>query len=219
MILSPNRRTAMFDNAAHLLEFLHFACHPDRQSVLSEREHQTRAVTQTFQAAAVLIPFEWQAQQPKVWLTRRSGQLRHHGGQIAFPGGKCDAADGNSAVATALRETREELGVAAHAWDIVGQLRPCYLPSGFVVNPVVALRRLADPWQPNPDEVSEVFSVPLSLILEPRHYQTRHVRHGEHKLTVHSLPFADYDIWGATAGMLYHLAQSHQQWQQQDIAT
>ena len=202
----------MFNSLAQLSDFLDFACRDTRPSALSQRELLARSLPLRFQAAAVLMPFDWQDGQAQVWLTRRSAQLRQHGGQIAFPGGKCDAEDGGSATATALRETEEELGIGQHNWQIIGQLRDCYLPSGFVVSPVVALRRAPLPWQPNPQEVAAVFAVPLSKVLAQQAYQARQVQYQEHDLTVYSLPFEEHDIWGATAGMLYHLAQTYPHW-------
>ena len=201
----------MFNSLCQLTDFLDFACRDTQASALSQREILARALPMQFQEAAVLMPFDWQHGHARVWLTRRSKQLRQHGGQIAFPGGKRDAEDGN-AQATALRETFEELGIGHDNWRIIGQLRDCYLPSGFVVSPVVALRLQDLPWHPNPHEVDEVFAVPLSQVLDHQRYQARQVYHQQRQLIVYSLPFENHDIWGATAGMLFHLAQVYPRW-------
>lgn len=202
----------MFNNPEQLIHFLDFACHNRHPSALYERETQIRTLPLHFQAAAVLMPFDWHNGDACVWLTERSMHLRQHRGQIAFPGGKCDA-DDDGAEATALRETAEELGIGHDNWHIIGRLRDCYVPTGFVVSPVVALRRRPLPWQPNPHEVAAVFAVPLARVLDPQHYQTQQIQYHQHNLTVHNLPYAGYRIWGATARMLYRLAQIYPQWQ------
>lgn len=204
----------MIDTAEELRAFLHFACHRPPASVLGERARIVAANGANFVPAAVLLPFEWRNGSACVWLTRRSDTLRQHGGQVAFPGGKTDPEDAD-AVATALRETEEELGVAADNWQIVGLLDDCFLPSGFVVKPVVALRRGTQAWRPNPAEVAAVFALPLQHVLDAARYRSESVRYGEQQLTVYDLPYSEHRIWGATAGMLFHLAQNYAHWRRQ----
>ncbi|WP_066567726.1 CoA pyrophosphatase [Snodgrassella sp. CFCC 13594] len=153
----------LFTDQNHFRDFLLYACrHVDGD--LPERARLVQTLPLRFQAAAVLLPFDWHHGQPQIWLTTRSQHLRHHTGQVAFPGGKADAQDASS-VATALRETEEELGASVHQWDIIGQLPDCYVPSGFVVSPVVAIQKEGLVWQPNPAEVDNVFAVPLACAL------------------------------------------------------
>lgn len=202
----------MITTLSELTDFLSFACQNTHHTSLGERSKLAETMAVPFAPAAVLLPFEWHDNQAHIWLTQRSSQLRQHGGQVAFPGGKCDYTDAN-AIATALRETEEELGSAAEHWQIIGQLQRCAIPTGFMVHPVVALRRMAQPWQPNAQEVASVFAVPLSYVLDLALYQTRMVEHWGRAFTVYNLPFEQYDIWGATAAMLHHLAELYAYWE------
>ncbi|WP_051940273.1 CoA pyrophosphatase [Stenoxybacter acetivorans] len=201
-----------FQSRRGLTQFLQFAC--DNSHLLpDERTQLVKQLPLRFQATAVLLPFDWQDNgNACVWLTQRSNHLPHHAGQIAFPGGKVVAED-SSHLAAALRETQEELGVSPENWQIIGQLPVCYLPSGFAVTPFVALyqSKSADSpvWQPNPAEVTAVFSLPLHIALDTQHYRTEMVVHQQYRLPVYHLHFEQYDIWGATAAMLYQLAQNN----------
>jgi len=155
-------------------------------------------------AAAVLIPIVMHAQ-PTVLLTQRTAHLSTHAGQIAFPGGKCDACDANAAAA-AQREAREEVGLAAEDTEVLGEL-PLYITgSVFLVTPVVALVRPGFAIDINPYEVSDVFEVPLAYLMNPvnhRHHEVMWQGVLRHWL---SMPYHDgvqeRFIWGATAGML-----------------
>ena len=201
----------MMNTAEELTAFLHFACHRPTVSALRERARALADLHADFVPSAVLLPFEWHDNQACVWLTQRSETLRQHSGQVAFPGGKADPEDAD-AVATALRETEEELGVSSDNWHIVGLLDDCFLPSGFVVKPVVAVRRGRQPWQPNPAEVADVFALPLSYALDASRYRSEWIQHGQRRFTVYNLPYPKRRIWGATAGMLFHLAQNYSHW-------
>lgn len=201
----------MLHTAAELTAFLHFACQRAPVAALQERASLAEDSAAVFVPSAVLLPFEWRQDHPCVWLTQRSNGLRRHGGQIAFPGGKADPED-QDAVATALRETEEELGVSADNWRIIGTLDDCFLPSGFVIKPVVAMRRGTQPWRPNTAEVATVFAVPLTYALDSRNYRSEIHSHRQHRFTVYTLPYPEHHIWGATAGMLFHLAQAYSHW-------
>lgn len=151
--------------------------------------------------AAVLVPLIDRADGLSVLLTRRTDHLHDHPGQIAFPGGRCEQGD-PSPVHTALRETEEEIGLARIHVDVLGTL-PRYLTgTGFAVTPVVAL--VSAPFELRLDafEVAEAFEVPLDFLLDP-------LNHRRHRLEVRgkwrefwAMPFGDYYIWGATAGMM-----------------
>jgi 8-oxo-dGTP pyrophosphatase MutT (NUDIX family) len=157
--------------------------------------------------AAVLIPLVMRSQ-PSLLLTLRTQHLSTHSGQIAFPGGKVDASDAN-AIAAALRETHEEIGLAAASIEILGQLPVYSTGSAFAVTPVVALVRSDFTLQPNPNEVAEVFEVPLAFLMNPAHHQHHQMLWQNSHRHWLSMPYHDGTterfIWGATAGMLRNL--------------
>ena len=104
--------------------------------------------------------------QPTVLLTERASHLNNHSGQIAFPGGKADPED-TDATATALREAHEEVGLERHLVQVIGQLPVYVTVSAFIVTPVVALVAPEHQLRPDPNEVSDVFEVPLAFPNEP----------------------------------------------------
>lgn len=156
--------------------------------------------------AAVLFPIVQRAGGQTVLLTQRTAHLRDHAGQISFPGGRVET-DDPSPVHTALRETEEEIGLARDHVEILGFLPEFYTGTGFRVTPVVAL--VIPPFElaPDPFEVAEVFEVPLAFLLDP----TNHQRHSVHYRGVlrhfFAMPYGEYFIWGATAGMIRSLSE------------
>ncbi|MEO0486799.1 MAG: CoA pyrophosphatase [Pseudomonadota bacterium] len=141
----------------------------------------------------------------EVVLTKRSPQLKHHPGQIAFPGGKQDDTDADL-LACALREAQEEIGLDPARVEPIGTLPSHETVTGFQVSPEVALLTREQPFTPSEGEVAEVFRVPLSHVLEPENFLIQGriwqgaVRH------YYVVPFGPYYIWGATARMLRGLA-------------
>ncbi|WP_372603829.1 CoA pyrophosphatase [Actibacterium sp.] len=155
--------------------------------------------------AAVLVGISLYHDTPRVLLTKRSSRLKHHPGQIAFPGGKKDDSD-RDLVETALREAEEEVGLPADRVEIIGSLPTHETVTGFTVTPVFGLISDAFPLRPERGEVDEVFTVPLSHVLNPDQFviQSRHWRGlRRHYYTV---PYGPYYIWGATARILRALA-------------
>ena len=157
--------------------------------------------------ASVLIPLVMR-DRLHVLLTQRTMHLSSHSGQIAFPGGKTDAGDADS-TATALRETEEEVGISSEFVDVLGVLPTYTTGSAFIVTPVVALVRHGFSVRPNPDEVADVFEVPLDFLMDPanhRHHMFKLAGQTRHWL---SIPYMDAGterfIWGATAGMIRNL--------------
>jgi len=156
--------------------------------------------------AAVLFPIVLHDAGHTVLLTQRTAHLRDHAGQIAFPGGRVEAEDA-SPLHTALRETDEEIGLPRRQIDILGYLPEYRTGTGFRVTPVVALVRPPFELVLDPYEVAEAFEVPLSFLLDPANHQ-RHSLHYRGALRhFFAMPYGDYFIWGATAGMIRALSE------------
>ena len=154
--------------------------------------------------AAVLFPIVQRAGGHTVLLTQRTAHLRDHGGQISFPGGRVEAGD-PSPVHTALRETEEEIGLTRDHVEILGFLPEYHTGTGFRVTPVVAL--LTPPFElaPDPFEVAEVFEVPLAFLLDPANHKCHSLHYRGALRHFLAMPYGDYFIWGATAGMIRSL--------------
>ncbi|MDK3017881.1 CoA pyrophosphatase [Pseudodonghicola flavimaris] len=155
--------------------------------------------------AGVLVTVSLIGAAPRVILTKRSSALKNHPGQIAFPGGKTEESDAD-AVATALREAEEEIGLPRDLPRVLGTLPPHETVTGFQVTPVLAVLEQGFDPVADPNEVAEVFDVPLAHLMQPSNYLLesriwRGLR--RHYLTV---PYGPYYIWGATARMLRELA-------------
>jgi 8-oxo-dGTP pyrophosphatase MutT (NUDIX family) len=154
--------------------------------------------------ASVLIPLV-QREQLQVLLTLRPIHMNSHSGQIAFPGGKADPED-TDAVATALREAHEEIGLQPDLVEVIGSMPIYTTGSAFIVTPVVALVNSNFVPKPNPDEVADVFEVPLDFLMNPANHRHHNVEWGGQQRTWLSMPYQDEGverfIWGATAGML-----------------
>ena len=156
--------------------------------------------------AAVLVGLVERDDGLTVLLTRRTDHLQHHPGQVSFPGGHIERHDPN-AVAAALRETEEEIGLPATHIKVIGRLDTYVTRTGFEVTPVVAM--IAPPFDlsPDPYEVAEVFEVPLAFLMDPNNHK-RHERELEGiKRFFYAMPYGDHFIWGATAGMIVDLYQ------------
>lgn len=156
--------------------------------------------------AAVLVPIILRDEGHTVLLTQRTAHLKDHPGQISFPGGRVEAED-LSPAHTALRETLEEIGLDSACIEVVGFLPEYRTVTGFRVTPVVGLVTPPFDLKPDPFEVAEIFEVPLAFLLDPANHQ-RHSLHYRGALRqYYAMPYGDYFIWGATAGMIRSLAE------------
>ncbi|MCW8836388.1 MAG: CoA pyrophosphatase [Rhodospirillales bacterium] len=154
--------------------------------------------------AAVLVPLVDRPDGMTVLFTRRTAHLANHAGQVSFPGGHIEEADGTPLEA-ALRETEEEVGLARDRIETIGRLDTYVTRTGFHVVPVVGLVTPPFDVKPDPHEVDEVFEVPLSFLLNPANHQRHSVVYEGEPRYFHAMPYGDYYIWGATAGMLINL--------------
>lgn len=154
--------------------------------------------------AAVLIPLvdrgEWQ-----VLLTKRTDHLHHHAGQVSFPGGRADSVD-QSPLHTALRETEEEVGIHRELIEVAGVIEPFLTVTDFNVIPIVGFVDPTFTLKIDEFEVAEVFEVPLSILTDRSAYEQKEIFwQGENRL-YWELMYNGYQIWGATAAMLYTFA-------------
>lgn len=156
--------------------------------------------------AAVLVPLVDRPEGFTVLFTRRTDHLAHHAGQISFPGGHIEPEDGGP-IETALRETEEEVGLERRHIRVIGRLDTYVTRTGFVVTPVVGLVRPPFDIAPDPNEVDEVFEVPLTFLLDPANQQRCSAEFDGVVRYYYAMPYGEYYIWGATAGMLINLCQ------------
>lgn len=155
-------------------------------------------------AAAVLVPVVVRPSGATVLLTQRTMHLRDHGGQISFPGGRCEPHD-VSAEATALREAQEEVGLNPAQVEILGRLPQYHTGTGFAVTPVVGLVMPPLNLRLDDFEVADVFEPPLEFLLDSRNHQRQSMFARGAMREFWAMPWNGHFIWGATAGMLVSL--------------
>jgi 8-oxo-dGTP pyrophosphatase MutT (NUDIX family) len=155
--------------------------------------------------AAVLVGFQGGEHGLDLVLTKRSSKLKHHPGQIAFPGGKVDEGDADLN-ATALREAWEEVGLPPERVEVLGHLQPHETVTSFQVTPVVALIHTPFSPVPEPGEVEEAFFVPFAHVTDPDRFIVEGRRWRGQRRHYYTAPYGPYYIWGATARILRGLA-------------
>lgn len=159
---------------------------------------------ETYREAAVLVPIVARDPDPAVILTERMPHLSAHAGQIAFPGGKVDAADGSPAAA-ALREAEEEIGLSRASVAVLGYLDPYLSRTGYRIVPVVGRVEPGYRVSPNSAEVADVFEVPLAFLLDPANHRRGSRAFLGRERYFYEMPFGDRYIWGVTAGIIRSL--------------
>jgi 8-oxo-dGTP pyrophosphatase MutT (NUDIX family) len=155
--------------------------------------------------AAVLMPIVAKPE-PTVLLTQRTETLSRHAGQVSFPGGRVDAAD-ESPLATALRETQEETGIAPDFVRVAGFMEGYETGTGFAILPVVGVVKEGFTLMPNPAEVNEVFEVPLAFLLDPKNRERQSREWQGRKREFYAFNYGSHYIWGATAAILVNFAE------------
>ena len=177
--------------------------------IAGDGQHQDRAPA----PASVLVPLVQRDDGLHVLLTRRTDHLHDHAGQISFPGGRQEPEDADE-VATALRETQEEIGLAHHHVEVLGRLPIYTTVTRFVVTPVVALVRPPFELRLDAFEVAEAFEVPMSFLMNPAYHQRHLFEAAGVSRQFLSMPWQadsamgtrrEFFIWGATAAMLRNL--------------
>ena len=154
--------------------------------------------------AAVLVAIT-DRPEPVVILTVRREHLRTHAGQIAFPGGRIDP--GEDAIAAALREAHEELGLAPNAVEIAGEIEPYRTVTNYVVTPVIGVVAPDLPLEPHEPEVADWFEAPLAYLLDPANQQRRSALFQGRERHYYEIMWNDRRIWGATAAMIVNLSR------------
>ena len=156
--------------------------------------------------AGVLMPVQVIDGVAQVLLTKRASHLKHHPGQIAFPGGKQEESDAD-VTAAALREAREEIGLPEDAVRVLGVLPTHETVTSFTVTPVIGLIEREFTITPERGEVEEVFRVPLSHVTDKSNFSVQGRRWLGQRRHYYTVPFGPYYIWGATARILRGLAE------------
>ncbi len=176
-----------------------------RARLLLRPDHELEG-TEPLQPAAALVPIVLRTEAPTLLLTVRSPHLRRHAGQISFPGGALESVDADAAAA-AIRETQEEVGIAARFIEPIGFLPDHIVSSGFRLTPVVALLQPGFTLELDRDEVEEVFELPLAFALVGANYRLRSamLRGSQHEFW--ELSYGARNIWGATAHVLVSLRE------------
>lgn len=199
-------------NESELREWLCAATHPLTQAPPHASAWNLAEIADlvpdigVLRAAAVLVPIVLRPEGATLLLTKRNDKLTHHAGQISFPGGRQESYD-DGPVETALRETREEVGIPSAWIEPLGYIDRLVTITGFNVVPVVGFVRDAPPIVIDRGEVAEVFEVPLTYALDRANRQLREREFRGRVRHYHVIQYGKHDIWGATAAMIANLSE------------
>ena len=161
-------------------------------------------ILQNLQPAGVLIPVLQRPGQLSVLLTQRSAELKHHAGQVSFPGGRMEDAD-KDVVQAALRETHEEVGIPPDAITVIGYLNPMPTVTGYAVTPVIGVVSWDAPLRLDRTEVEYAFEVPLTFLLDERNQRASEREYQGRTIPSIEFHYESEHIWGATAHMVIEL--------------
>lgn len=156
--------------------------------------------------SAVLVPLVERNNGLHLLLTQRADHLRHHAGQISFPGGSMDDTD-DDLIHTALRETEEEVGILQQHIDVLGKLPLQPTTTGFLIQPVVGVIPHDMELVLSQDEVSDAFEAPLDFVCDPDNQIHSYREFGGRNYSIYSIPYEGWNIWGATASIIVKFSQ------------
>lgn len=156
--------------------------------------------------AAVLVPLLERPEGMSLLLVERTQHLRHHAGQVSLPGGRIESSD-TDALAAALRETEEEIGVARDRVEVIGELEPVETITGFRITPFVGFLPTDARLRPDPYEVESTFEIPLDVALRVGGYELHTRRVNDVPISYYTLDYDGHTIWGATARILVNFAR------------
>lgn len=175
----------------------------DDYAVAGQRDEEIAAALADARPAAVLIGLIDRPEGTTLLLTERAVHLRSHSGQVAFPGGKLDP--GEDAVAAALREAEEEVGLSRAHVEPFAQLEPYLSGSGYRIVPVVAEIRPPFDLRINREEVADVFEPPFAFVMNPANHQRQSREWKGATRHFYAMPWESHYIWGVTAGILRNM--------------
>lgn len=173
-------------------------------------QHKLALELGSFIPAAVLIPFYEKNGEPFLLFAKRTQTVRHHKGQISFPGGAYELTDPDLRH-TALRETEEEIGLDQSCVEILAELDDMFTPTRFRVTPFVGVIPYPYSFKINPHETAELIEVPLRHLLLESHHRTGYRMYQSHIYEIHYYDFGEHTIWGVTGQILNDLLKKIQQ--------
>ncbi len=175
------------------------------QQALDKANYVTPKTTQ-LQPSAVLVPIVERPAGLQLILTQRAEHLKHHPGQISFPGGRMDDTDKNL-IHTALRETDEEIGIPESKIEVIGKLGLQPTITKFMIQPIVGLVESDYQFRVNHDEVDEAFEVPLDFLFKPANQIKSYREFQGIQFPVYAMPYQGRNIWGATAQIIVNFSK------------